>query len=126
MPHCHHCYIFCEWTAPKAPAVNNMKMSLRSFRGNTALSKMAPKLTISFQTKSCMLFSVILGALKTGKMYFRKKNRNFWKYFVVEQNLTRPKVDFCSYLSRPCQILVIWDDRTTANMDPCISKISWT
>ena len=38
---------------------------------------------------------------------------------MVEQNLTRPKDDLWSYLSRPCQIVVVWDDRTTANMDPC-------
>ena len=38
---------------------------------------------------------------------------------MVEQNLTCPKDDFWSYLSRPCQIVVVWDDRTTANMDPC-------
>ena len=39
---------------------------------------------------------------------------------MVKQNLTRPKDDFWSYLSRPCQIVVVWDDRTTANMDPCL------
>ena len=44
---------------------------------------------------------------------------NFWKYFVAEQNLTRPKDDFWSYLSRLCQIVVVWDNRTTVNMDPC-------
>ena len=47
------------------------------FVENTALSKMAPKLTISLQTKSCMFFSVIFNILSekypnTGRMYIIK------------------------------------------------------
>ena len=38
---------------------------------------------------------------------------------MVEQNLTHPKDDFWSYLSRPCHNVVVWDDWATGNMDPC-------
>ena len=44
---------------------------------------------------------------------------HFWKDFVVEQNLTCRKYDFWSYLNRLCEIVVFWDDQSTANMDPC-------
>ena len=44
--------------------------------------------------------------------------KNFWKDFVFEQNLTRPKWDFWSYFNRPYKIVVFWEDRTTGNMDP--------
>ena len=36
--------------------------------------------------------------------------KNFWKDFVVEQNLTRPKGDFWSFHNRQYEIVVIWDD----------------
>ena len=59
---------------------------------NTAPTEMAPKLTISLQTKSCLLFSIILKLLSgwevirtQGKCI--KSYKNFWKDFVVEQNL---------------------------------------
>ena len=52
--------------------------------------------------------------------------KNFWKDFVVEQNLTHPKGDFWSYLNRPYGIVVVWDDWTTGNMDPwCTSPPAW-
>ena len=54
----------------------------------------------------------------TGKMYTIKSYKNFWKDFVVERNLTHPKDDCWSYFNRPCKIIVIWHDWTTANMDP--------
>ena len=38
---------------------------------------------------------------------------------MVEQNLTRLKDDFWSYLNRLCETVVIWDDQSTANVDPC-------
>ena len=47
-----------------------------------------------------------------------KSYKNFWKDFVVEQNLTRLKGDFWSYLNRPYEIIVVWDDREAGNMDP--------
>ena len=50
--------------------------------------------------KRCLLFSTILKVLSgwdsyqnTGKMY-KIIYKNFWKDFVVEQNLTRLKGDF--------------------------------
>ena len=63
--------------------------------------------------KSCLLFSIILKVLSgweviriQGKCI--KSYKNFWKDFVVvEQNLTRPKGDFWSYLNRPYEIVVV-------------------
>ena len=45
----------------------------------------------------------------TWKMY-KIIYKNFWKDFVVEQNLTRPKGDFWSFHNRQYEIVVIWDD----------------
>ena len=45
----------------------------------------------------------------TGKMY-EIIYVNFSKDFVVEQNLTRLKGDFWSFLNRQYEIVVIWDD----------------
>lgn len=66
--------------------------------------------------KRCLLFSIILKVLSgwdsyqnTGKMY-KIIYKNFWKDFVVEQNLTRLKGDFWCFLNRPYEIVVIWDD----------------
>ena len=53
----------------------------------------------------------------TGKMYMIKSYKNFWKYFVVKQNLTGPKDNFSSYLKHLCEIVVIWNNQMTANMD---------
>lgn len=55
----------------------------------------------------------------TGKMYMIKSQKNFLNDLVVDQNLTRPKDDFWSYLNRSCEILFVWDDRMTVNMNPC-------
>ena len=42
---------------------------------------------------------------------------------MIEQNLTHPKDNFWSHLTCPCQIAIVWDDQTTANMDPwCITQ----
>ena len=38
---------------------------------------------------------------------------------MVEQNPTRPKDDFWSYLNRLWEIVVVWGDRMTVNLDPC-------
>ena len=51
-------------------------------------------------------------------MYTIKPYKNVLKDFVVGQNLTHPKDDFWSYLNLLCEIVVVWDDWTTANMDP--------
>ena len=40
-----------------------------------------------------------------------------WKHIYF--NLTRPMDDLWSYYTRLDSFLVIWDDRTTANVDPC-------
>ena len=79
---------------------------------NTALSKMVPKLTISLQTKNGQLLSVVLKVLSgcevirtQGKCI--KSYKNFWKDFVV---------DFGSYLNRPYEIVVVWDDWTTGRL----------
>ena len=100
------------------------------FVENTAQSTMAPKLMISLQTKAACYSPLFLKGLtvicetkrnetvicevdqrsnqNTGKMY--KSYKNFWKDFVVEQNLTRPKGDFWSYLNRPHEIGLGWPD----------------
>jgi len=73
--------------------------------------------------KYCLLFSIILKVLSgwevirtQGKCI--KSYKNFWKYFVVQQNLTHPKGNFWSYVYHPYEIVVLWDDRAIGNMDP--------
>ena len=82
------------------------------FIENTALSKSYDFIA----DKRCLLFSIILKVLSgwdsyqnSGKMY-KIIYKNFWKDFVVEQNLTRLKGDFWCFLNRPYEIVVIWDD----------------
>ena len=45
-----------------------------------------------------------------------KSYKNFWKDFVVEQNLTRPKGNFWSYLNR--EMRLVSDRPTNGKMDP--------
>ena len=81
------------------------------------IEKNAPSKSYDFiADKRCLLFSIILKVLSgwdsyqnTGKMY-KIIYKNFWKDFVVEQNLTRLKGDFWCFLNRPYEIVVIWDD----------------
>ena len=73
--------------------------------------------------KSCLLFAIILDILSGWEVIRThgkciKSYKDVWKDFVVEQNLTRLKGNFWSYLNRPYDIVVVWDDETTGNMDP--------
>ena len=61
----------------------------------------------------------------TGKMYTIKSYKNFWKDFVVEQNLTHPKDDYWSLFNRPCKIVVVWDDWTTSNVESNSLQYIW-
>ena len=38
---------------------------------------------------------------------------------ITDSDFTRPKDEYSSYFGRPYDVLVISDDQTTANMDPC-------
>ena len=49
--------------------------------------------------------------------------KNFWKDFVVEQNLAHLKGDFWSYLNRLHGIVVVWDDWMTGSMDPWYTSL---
>ena len=69
--------------------------------------------------KSCSLFSIILNILSGWEVI--RTHKNFWKDFVVEQTFNtrlKGKGNFWSYLNRPYEIVVVWDNRTTGNMDP--------
>ena len=46
-----------------------------------------------------------------------KKIRNV--FFLVESNLSRPEEVFPHCFGRPYNVLVVTDDGTTVNMDPC-------
>ena len=38
---------------------------------------------------------------------------------IMDSDFTRPKDEYSSYFGRPYDVLVVSDDQTTANMDPC-------
>ena len=38
---------------------------------------------------------------------------------ITDSDFTRPKDEYSSYFGRPYNVLVVSDDQTTANMDPC-------
>ena len=42
---------------------------------------------------------------------------------ITDSDFTRPKDEYSSYFGRPYDVLVVSDDQTTANMDPCTEKI---
>ena len=97
------------------------KLSLQSFRRKYCTIKDGAQTYDFIADKSCLLISIILNVLcgwevirTQGKCI--KSYNNFWKDFVVEQNLTRPKADFWNYLRLDCSRL---DNRTIGNMDPC-------
>ena len=39
---------------------------------------------------------------------------------ITDSDFTRPKDKYSSYFGRPYDVLVVSDDQTTANMDPCV------
>ena len=43
---------------------------------------------------------------------------------ITDSDFTRPKDEYSSYFGRSYDVLVISDDQTTANMDPCSFRIS--
>ena len=127
MPHLDKCcHVFCEW--PLNGAVLPKKLSLRSFQRKYCTIKDGAQTYDFIADKSCLLFSVILKVLggwevirTQGKCI--KSYENFWKDFVVEQNFTCPKGECWSYLNLPYEIVVVWGDRTTRIMDPCVLMI---
>ena len=44
---------------------------------------------------------------------------------ITDSDFTRPKDEYSSYFGRPCDVLVVSDDQTTANMDPCIRNLNY-
>ena len=92
---------------------------------------MVPKFIDFIADKRCLLFSIILKVLSgwdsyqnTGKMY-KIIYKNFWKDFVVEQNHTRPKGDFWSFLNRPYEIVVVWDDWEYGSLVSITIVLNW-
>ena len=67
---------------------------------STAWSKIVPKLEISLLRKAAYLFLI------------------FWK-FPLKEKRSRLMDDLWSYYTRPDGLFVVWDDRTTANVDLC-------
>ena len=41
---------------------------------------------------------------------------------ITDSDFTRPKDEYSSYFGRPYDVLVVSDDQTTVNMDPCYSR----
>ena len=88
---------------------------MRSFRRKYCTIKDGAQTYDFIADKSCLLFSIILKVLSGWEVIRThgkciKSYKNFWKDFVVEQNLTRP--------NRQYGIVVVWDDWATGNMDP--------
>ena len=44
---------------------------------------------------------------------------------ITDSDFTRPKDEYSSYFGRPYTVLVVSDDQTTANMDPCASGMHY-
>lgn len=44
---------------------------------------------------------------------------------ITDSDFTRPKDEYSSYFGRPYDVLVVSDDQTTANMDPCNVFQNW-
>ena len=42
---------------------------------------------------------------------------------ITDSDFTRPKDEYLSYFGRPYDVLVVSDDQTTANMDPCFPML---
>ena len=43
---------------------------------------------------------------------------------ITDSDFTRPKDEYSSYFGRPYDVLVVSDDQTTVNMDPCDRRVS--
>ena len=117
------------WMASERRPLNaalHKKLSLRSFHRKFYTIKDGTQTYDYIADKSCLLFFIILKVLSRWQVIRTqgkciKSYKNFLKDFVVEQNLTGVKGDFWSYLKNcPYEIVVIWDDRTTGNLDPCL------
>ena len=82
----------------------------KNFIENTAPSKTAPKLTISLQTKV---------------VCYSPSYKNFWhKILWLSKTSLIRRATFESYLNCPYKIVVVWDDQTIGNMDPCCQSNS--
>ena len=97
------------------------KLSLRSFRSKYCTIKDCAQTYDFIADKSCLLFSIILKVLSLWEVIRTQGKcvesyKNFWKDFVVEQNLTRPKGDFWSYLNRPYEIVGWFSNRINGNV----------
>ena len=44
---------------------------------------------------------------------------------ITDSGFTRPKDEHSSYFGRPYDVLVVSDDQTTANMDPCYNLCNY-
>ena len=42
---------------------------------------------------------------------------------ITDSDFTRPKDEYSSYFGRPYDVLVVSDDQTTVNMDPCYGQV---
>ena len=62
--------------------------------------------------------------LQTKVVCYSPSYKNFWKDFVVEQNLTHLKGHFWKLSHCLYEILVVWDDQMIGNMDPCYQSNS--
>ena len=132
MPHLdEYCHVFYEWPLN---AVLHKKWARDRFVENTAPWKMGPKLTISLQTKLLVIlhysksFKCRRSNQNTGKMYkiiweFLKRFSFLW---LSKTSLTRRATFEVIFIYRPYKIVVIvvWDDRTTGNVNPWFCTLS--
>ena len=77
---------------------------------------MLPKLTISLQTK--VTTTVILLFSISFKWMWSYRIRIFEKILWLSKTSLIQRANFSSCLNRPCEIVVIWNDWTSVNMDP--------
>ena len=107
------------WMASECRPLNaalHKKLSLWSFHRKFYTIKDGAQTYDFIADKSCLLFFIILKVLSRWQVIRTKGKciksyKNFWKDFVVEENLTDMKGDFWSYLKNcPYEIVVIWDD----------------
>ena len=116
---CDHVTYFHRCTY--STAVDNMKIKPEMVLFFTSF-KMADQNSDFVMKESCKSFSVFYKFQMDNKWAeYRVLMRKFRKsFFLIELNSSHPAIEFLYCFDHPWYFLVITDDRTTANMDPCI------
>ena len=119
-----HPLLFAKWLANNhASGERHENRACNSFMENAVWSKMVPKLEISLLRKAAFLFLIFwkfpLNEKQSEQKFILYHNIWWHSWKNSYQNITGPTDDLWSSCTRPDGFLVIWDDRTTANVDPC-------